>query len=217
MGKWHVVLNDRVLDTFWVQEGQTVTIGRGEAADVSVDNVAVSRQHATIELRNGLHFLTDLRSVNGTFINGLRLEGTIPVTETDRIEIGKFRFVLVPASERVASDNAFDDFESTLFVTPKDRRGPRLTVIQGTATGSQFYLGQKKTVTLGADATCDVWVPGWLIAKTQCYIRARGGEHYLAHNAGLRRTTLNGKKIRGEHILRKGDTIGIGGTKLRFE
>ena len=217
MGKWNVVLGDRILDTFRVQEGQTVTIGRGETADVRLDNVAVSRHHANFELQNGIHFLTDLRSANGTLVNGRRIEGTIPVTETDRIEIGKFRFVLSPAPERVASDSAYSDFEATLFLNAKDKRGPRLTVTQGKATPSQFYLKQNKTVMLGKDATCHVCVPGWLVAKVQCYIWARDGEHYLVHRAGWRRTTLNGQKIHGEQRLRKGDTIGIGGTKLRFE
>ncbi len=217
MGKWHVVLNDRILDTFLVHEKQKVTIGRGDDSDVNLNNVAVSRQHATLELRNGIHYLTDLESVNGTQVNGLRLKGSIPVTETDRIEIGKFRFVMEPAAERPSSDTTFADFEATLFVSPKHRGAHRLTVTQGTAKPSPFYLEKKRTVSLGKDASCDVWVPGWLIANTQCYIRARGAEYYLMHYAGWRRTTLNGRKLRGEHKLQKGDTIGIGATKLRFE
>ena len=217
MGKWHVLLNDRLLDTFSVKEGQTVTIGRGKTADVSLDNVAVSRQHATITLREGVHLLTDMGSVNGTLVNGRRVRGTIRVTETDRIQISKFLFELLPASERVPSGSAFSDFEATLILNSRDQRGPRLRVTEGRAVPNEFYVEKKKTVMVGKDPSCHVRVPGWFVAKVQSYIWARGGEHYLVHVAGWRRTTLNGRKVHGEQKLRKGDTIGVGATKLRFE
>ncbi|MDY6954886.1 MAG: FHA domain-containing protein [Thermodesulfobacteriota bacterium] len=217
MGKWRVLLNDRLLEAFWVKEDRTVTIGRAEAADVRLDNVAVSRQHATLTLREGTHLLTDLGSVNGTLVNGRRVKGTVAVTETDRIQIGKFLFELTPSQERVPSASAFSDFEATLMLNARDQRRPRLRLVGGRATPNEFYLEKKKTVMLGKGANCDVRVPGWLVAKVQSYVWARGGEHYLVHVAGWRRTTLNGRKIRGEQKLRKGDTVGIGATTLRFE
>jgi len=217
MGKWHVLLNDRLLDTFWVKEGKTVTIGRGEAADVRLDNVAVSRQHATLTLREGAHFLTDLGSVNGTIVNGRRVKGTVTVTEADRVQIGKFFFELMPPQERVPSGSAFSDFEATLMLNARDQRGPRLRVAGGRATPNEFYLEKEKTVMLGKGANCHVRVPGWLVAKVQSYVWAKGGGHYLVHVAGWRRTTLNGRKVHGEQKLRKGDMIGIGSTTLRFE
>jgi hypothetical protein len=216
MGKWQVVLNDRPLDTFWVQEGQTVTVGRGETADVRLDNVAVSRQHATLEVRDGTHYLTDLGSVNGTLVNGKRVQGTVQVSEEDRVEIGKFSFLLLPAPEQIRPGRRFADFEATLMVKPKENAGPRLTLAQGKATPAEFYLQKNKTAMIGKDANCNVRVPGWLVAKVQCYIRPRGNEYYLVHVAGWRRTRLNGGRIRGERRLYKGNIIGIGRTKLKF-
>jgi hypothetical protein len=110
----------------------------------------------------------------------------------------------------------FADFEATLLVKPKEKSGPRLTLAQGKAAPSEFYLEKKKTAMVGKDANCHVRVPGWLVAEVQCYIRPKGHEYYLVHVAGWRRTKLNGRKIRGEKRLRKGDIIGIGGTKLKF-
>jgi hypothetical protein len=217
MGKWRVLLNDRLLETFWVKEGQIVTIGRGEAADVSLDNVAVSRKHAILTLQQGEHLLTDLGSVNGTLVNGTKVKGTVAVTETDRIQIGKFLFELVPSQERPSSGSRFSDFEATLILNAEDQRGPRLKVVTGRAAPEEFSLEKRKTVMLGKGSNCHVRVPGWLVAKVQSYIWAKGGDHYLVHVAGWRRTTLNGRKVRGEQKLRKGDMIGIGATTLRFE
>lgn len=224
MAEWHVMLNDRTIDRFSMEEGDTVNIGRGKTADVNLDNVAVSRHHARLEMRNGKYFLTDLRSVNGTFVNGCKITDSVPVTAADRIKIGKFRFVLELASKRVSSPVMPTDFEGTVYVVPKEKRSritdvqaPRITVIEGDATPDRLSLKGKETVILGRGVACDLRVHGWLIAKIQCYILARGGEYYLAHRAGWSRTSLNGTKMLEETKLRRGDVIGIGRSKLRFE
>lgn len=224
MAEWHVMLNDRTLDRFRMEEGDTVNIGRGKTADVNLDNVAVSRHHARLEMRNGKYFLTDLRSVNGTLVNGCKITDSVLITAADRIEIGKFRFVLEQASKRVSSPVMPTDFEGTVYVTPKKKRStiadvqaPRLTVIEGDTTPDWLSLKGKETVILGRDVACDLRVHGWLIAKIQCYILAREGEYYLAHHARWSRTSLNGKKMRGEKKLHRGDIVGIGRSKLRFE
>ena len=224
MAEWHVMLEDRILNRFWIYEGDTIDIGRGKSADVSLDNVAVSRHHARLQMRKGQYLLTDLVSVNGTFVNGRKIKGTAPVTRADRIEIGKFRFVLHQAAQKVSSHLMPADFEGTIYLPPKEKRGgatdarePRLTVSEGRATPEELYLINKETVTLGKNSTCDVWIPGWLVGKIQCHILVRGHKHYLVHHSGWKRTTLNGRKVLGEERLHRGDIIGIGGTKLRFE
>jgi pSer/pThr/pTyr-binding forkhead associated (FHA) protein len=223
MAEWHVMLEDRILDRFWIQEGDTINIGRGKSADVNLDNVAVSRHHARLQMRKGQCLLTDLVSVNGTFVNGRKIKGTTPVTGADRIEIGKFRFVLHQASQQTSSHLMPSDFEGTIYLPPKEKRGwapdarePRLTVTEGRATPEELYLKDKETVTLGKNSTRDVCIPGWLVGKIQCYILVRDHKHYLVHHSGWKRTTLNGRKVRGEERLHRGDTIGVGGTKLRF-
>ena len=224
MAEWHVMLDDRLLHRFWVQEGDTINIGRGKSADVSLDNVAVSRHHAILEMRKGQCLLTDLTSVNGTLVNGRKITDRVAVSGADRIEIGKFQLVLQQASQRVSSHVMPTDFEGTIFLPPKEKSGwaidtrePRLTVTEGRATPTELHLENKGTVTLGNNATRDVCIPGWLVGKIQCYILVRDNKHYLVHHSGWKRTTLNGRKVRGEERLLRGDTIGIGGTKLRFE
>jgi hypothetical protein len=45
-------------------------IGRGSRADVSLDDIAVSRAHAEIAVRAGICLVRDLDSCNGTLLNG---------------------------------------------------------------------------------------------------------------------------------------------------
>ena len=227
MSEWHVMLEDRILQKFWIQEGDKIHIGRGKTADVNLDNAAVSRRHAFIEMKNGEVVLTDLRSTNGTRVNGRKITKPTSVAPSDRIEIGKFRFVFgqgsqdsfppyamvrSPDHELVALPHSPADFDGTVFVAPK-----RLTVVEGDATPKQLSLRGKSSFSLGKDERCDVCVPGRLVSNIHCYIMVRGDKHWLIHKAGWKRTTINGKKATGEEKLRSGDTIGIGGTQIKFE
>jgi hypothetical protein len=62
-------------------------LGR-EEADISLDDAEVSRRHAMIRRVNGKLELSDLRSANGTRINGSRVEGTRFLSDGDTIEVG---------------------------------------------------------------------------------------------------------------------------------
>lgn len=225
MAEWHVMLNDRVLDRFWMEEGNKVSIGRGKNAEVSLDNPAVSREHANLEMRDGKQFVTDLGSKNGTLVNGRKIKGTVTVTASDRIEIGKFRFALVRTGDggyppfamlrdpdRSPLQATPADFDETVIIAPN-----RLTVIEGKVTPDRLILRGKETVTLGKDPSCDVHISGWRVGQTQCSILAKGREYYLVHRSGSKHTTINGRKIQGKQKLCRGDIIGVCGAKLRFE
>ena len=70
---------------------QDVTIaGRHPEADIFLDDVTVSRKHVQIS-RNGSDFqLEDLGSMNGTYVDGDRVE-KIGLTDSVEVLIGKFR------------------------------------------------------------------------------------------------------------------------------
>lgn len=64
-------------------------IGRSPSCDITINDIAVSREHAVIfHDDEGNTFLTDLNSSNGTFVNGKRLEGSILLKFTDIVKVG---------------------------------------------------------------------------------------------------------------------------------
>src|SRR5437762_1879615 len=68
-------------------------IGRGPDCDLRLAVPAVSRHHCLIRIRGGEATLTDLGSVNGTFVNGQRVRSSTTLQQGDEIALGDFRFV----------------------------------------------------------------------------------------------------------------------------
>lgn len=55
-----------------------VTVGRAAACDVVVDDDSVSARHARLEYEQGTWRITDLQSVNGTAVEGVKLSPDVP-------------------------------------------------------------------------------------------------------------------------------------------
>ncbi len=72
-----------------------LVIGRQPDASVYLESLAVSRHHAKITQENGSFFVQDLGSSNGTFVNGHRIVGRVPLTERDTLQIGPYEMGLV--------------------------------------------------------------------------------------------------------------------------
>ena len=76
-------------------------IGRSLAADVRLDDPTVSRRHALVVRQpEGVRLLDD-RSLNGVFVNDMRVEGKT-LEDGDEIIIGRYRVTMisVPGGER---------------------------------------------------------------------------------------------------------------------
>src|SRR5437879_1757899 len=71
-------------------------IGRVPTAAVYLDSLAVSRQHARVVCADDAFFVEDLGSSNGTFLNGRRVEGRVPLTEHDTLQVGPYVLGLRP-------------------------------------------------------------------------------------------------------------------------
>ena len=73
-----------------------LVVGRQKDADVRFDaqkDIDVSGRHAEIRLDKGNYTLYDLKSTNGTFVNGERIEQA-SLKEGDRLGVGRVEFVV---------------------------------------------------------------------------------------------------------------------------
>lgn len=85
------------LATIFLKDDLTV-IGKLEtAADAVVNLPTVSRVHAKIKKKDGVYYLSDLNSRNGTSVNGriLKLEEEYPLQDQDEVDFAQARFVFL--------------------------------------------------------------------------------------------------------------------------
>ena len=83
----------RAGESFFPSADRTL-IGRSPECDVFLDDVTVSRKHAEL-VRDGETFtISDLGSLNGTFVNRKRIE-TAELEDDDELQIGKYRLTFL--------------------------------------------------------------------------------------------------------------------------
>lgn len=235
MAEWTVMLHDKIIKRFTIGEGERLTIGRGKEADVVIDNTAISRLHVALELRDGVYFLSDLESLNGTYVNRKQVGSHEPVSPLDTIEFGKFKLAM---AEFVESDDPvmtsstatphMDMEDATVFVSqpkgpkPKAQFHPksdthRLSLVEGDLVPTALSLEGKNSVKIGTDPSSDLRLSGWFIAKAQCYIIRREQKFYLVPQASWVSTFVNDQKVKSEHLLLPGDLIKVRRTIIRFD
>ncbi len=74
--------------------GAAVSIGRDANSDIFLDDVTVSRRHATASFDGSAWHIHDVGSLNGTYVNGQRCVEQ-QLRAGDLVTIGKFRFAVV--------------------------------------------------------------------------------------------------------------------------
>ena len=67
---------------------EATILGRHPDSTIYLESQAVSRHHARIRAREAEYLVEDLRSSNGTFLNGKQIAGPVPLTEQDTLQIG---------------------------------------------------------------------------------------------------------------------------------
>ena len=114
--KLTLTLSGRTLERFEFPDSvERIRMGRSEDCEITIDNLGVSRYHAEVlRKEGGLYVLRDLRSNNGTFVNGRRVDAH-NLNAGDEISIGKFTISFggtggTAAAAEPIPDKASDDF-----------------------------------------------------------------------------------------------------------
>ena len=216
MGKLVVSLDGVVIKEVQIAKDKT-TLGRRPYNDIVIDNLAVSGEHAVLQMVGADVFIEDLNSTNGTYINGKAIKKQL-LTHNDMVEIGKYKMkYLVDEST---------DYERTMILspgalpagTPSQRGGlghsdfgalppsgaALIKVLNGSAAGREVTL-TKVVTTVGK--------PGVQVAS----ITRRPTGYVFAHVEGAMRPSVNGNPLIGETVpLRNGDVIELAGTQMQF-
>jgi hypothetical protein len=74
--------------------GEKMAIGRNPGAEVFLDDVTVSRDHALLVHRGDGWHLDDLGSLNGTYVNRERIESS-KLADGDELQVGKYKLTFL--------------------------------------------------------------------------------------------------------------------------
>jgi len=200
------------------------TLGRRPYNDIVIDNLAVSGEHAVLEMKGGEVELEDLNSTNGTYLNGKAVKRQ-PLQHNDSIEIGKYKI-------KYFTENAASGFDKTQLIRPgaaalaaaapapapaaaaapaaiqpppaaAEKKGV-IKVLNGAAAGREVPL-VKVVTTIGK--------PGVAVAA----ITRRPQGYVVSHVDGSARATLNGSPVGTEVVpLKSGDLIELAGIQMQF-
>ncbi len=108
MGKLVVSLDGVVIKEVQITKDKT-TLGRRPYNDIVIDNLAVSGEHAVLQMVSSDVFIEDLNSTNGTYINGKAIKKQL-LTHNDTVEIGKYKI-------KYLVDEG-TDYEKTMIMRP---------------------------------------------------------------------------------------------------
>ena len=68
--------------------GQEITVGRAAGCHITLDDTYVSQLHARVSARDGVVYVEDLGSTNGTYLNRQKVTGAVAATTGDRLQVG---------------------------------------------------------------------------------------------------------------------------------
>ena len=220
MGKLVVSLDGVVIKEVQITKDKT-TLGRRPYNDIVIDNLAVSGEHAVLQMVGADVFIEDLNSTNGTYINGKAIKKQL-LSHNDTVEIGKYKIKFI------VEDGT--DYEKTMIMKPGTRPSSAsagfppntgfggsgfgalgastapasIRVLNGAAAGREVVL-TKVVTTVGK--------PGVQVAS----ITKRPTGYVLAHVEGAQRPSINGVPLSTETApLNNGDLIELAGTQMQF-
>ena len=88
-------------------------IGRGKEAGLTVPHALVSRRHTEIFEQDGSLFVKDLGSLNGTFVNNLRIDDAQPLEPNQLLTLGNITFRAVYEKQHAEVLPASDPTEAS--------------------------------------------------------------------------------------------------------
>ena len=215
MPKMIVSLDGVVIKEVQLTKDRT-SLGRRPYNDVVIDNLAVSGEHAVLQMSGTEVYLEDLNSTNGSYVNGKAVKKQ-QLLHGDTVEIGKYKIKYVSEASLPAYDKTMVfKAGAAAFAAAAATAAPlvgagsvatanaSIKVMSGAAAGREVAL-VKVVTTIGK--------PGVAVAA----ITKRPQGFVLAHVEGTNRPTLNGAAIGAEAVsLKNGDLLELAGTQMQF-
>jgi pSer/pThr/pTyr-binding forkhead associated (FHA) protein len=222
---------DTKVKDFHLEKGDNLTIGRLNSNNIVIENLAVSSHHAKIDSVDNGYLLTDLKSKNGTFVNG-KLTTSHWLGHGDTINIGKHTLVFTFQEGEERSSGPVRGMDQTMVMdtgkykemmaksaktkAAQARKKAAVGVLSFLAGGEGEVLLNKKLTKIGKDGSCDIVLSGLMMGKVAVTISMRPKGYFLSYVGGMTKPKVNDKVIKESIHLNEFDVIELGGYKMQI-
>lgn len=224
----------KLLDTHEFDQ-DIVRIGRAPECDVVIDNLGVSRIHAQIEKCGDVFVLRDLKSNNGTFVRGDRIQKH-NLNHEDEFFLGKHSITFLCQAQE--QDIEWDEEAAkarkqeveqniqgmTMSIDEKDlafmqikKQAALAAYLSSTSPSGvrQNTSISKTALFFGSDPKCDYAIEGWFVNKRHVLLLREETGFRLVHLGNKRPPKINGMEI-DDQKLKHGDLIEVEGLRMTF-
>ena len=220
---------------------ETLDVGRGDDNEILLLDDHISRKHARFTLADGIVWLQDMRSANGSYVNGERLNGGCRLFHGDEVRFDALRFQLVgkgqdltPVGSRKRETEVVlmrppqsDSLETTEFDLAEKPTETPISIPETPETGA-FLLGASEpvsgytfrtrigTTTIGRDEDCDVVINDATVSARHAEIIVRPETTTVTNLMATNGTRINGQQIQNAELV-DGDVLRVGRVNLVFK
>jgi pSer/pThr/pTyr-binding forkhead associated (FHA) protein len=185
---------------------ETVVLGAAPESNVQLTQQGVSRQHAKIWLEGDQYWIEDLKSANGTFLNGIGIQRE-SLGHLDVITLGRYAELVCLLGETSIAESA-----------PDLIRGARLELVSSEgAAALEIARGES---TIGRDATCTIVLDSNLVSKVHARLVRTRDSIALQDLNSSNGTFVNGTRVDSIVYLKDGDEVcfaGVLGYRVKLE
>lgn len=184
-------------------EGQSIDVGRGRQASLRLDNSDISALHARIGFENGMFWVEDLGSTNGTFVGNSQISGRVNVEPGATIQLGSDTVVIGVSSAEELKELGGSGATEIEQRPPTLQRAafPAILSLSDVARPARLLMIPGNIVKIGRDPSCDMWIGAPHISRVHCSMQLQEDGVVIIRDQSTNGTSVDGK------ILRKGDYL----------
>lgn len=191
----------------------SLTLGRAKDCQISIADTRLSRRHTEFRCEAGKTVITDLGGVNGTFVNGARIQQPHELRHGDAVSAGpiEFRYEAFAAPQPAIP-------ERPTIVMEEPSSLPRLEVSSGPQRGLVFDLVRERMVVgrAGQGHSWDITLQDRGVSRPHAEILKQNDGFVLKDLGSANGTLVNGATLTDPHPLTEGDAITFGEAVLVF-
>lgn len=161
-----------------------ILLGRDPRSRIAFGDTQMSRLHALIEYDQGKVVIRDLGSVNGVFVNGLRILATEDLRAGDTVRLGQTEMVIERSLGSMATRSPIPDSATKSDATGESRRDASHPSSSGVLLPSAVLSKALEFAAASASITSSDQVGEWLLPRLCQVFESRGAVVGMAQRGG---------------------------------